>query len=140
MERESGSLLHCFMYSRWGLKLAQAQVIGDGPLAQIVFSPQEVLDYREQKRTEDAAMRRAMMLGLFQRGIFLNPVHLLYTCYCWWWWWCCEGAGTEAPYTLPVLVPGLQIGTKFYMSLRHTEADMDAFHARLNDTFEAIVG
>lgn len=77
MERESGSLLHCLMYSRWGLKLAQAQVIGDGPLAQIVFSPQEVLDYREQKRTEDAAMRRAMMLGLFQRGIFLNPVHLL---------------------------------------------------------------
>lgn len=77
MERESGSLFHCCMYSRWGLKLAQAQVIGDGPLAQIVFSPQEVLDYREQKRTEDATMRRAMMLGLFQRGIFLNPVHLI---------------------------------------------------------------
>ena len=50
-----------------------AQVIGDGPLAQVVFSDQPVSDYRSMRRG-DAAMGRSAMLGLFERGVFLNPM------------------------------------------------------------------
>ena len=50
-----------------------AQVIGDGPLAQVVFSDQPVSDYRGTWRG-DAAKGRAVMLGLFERGVFLNPM------------------------------------------------------------------
>lgn len=50
-----------------------AQVIGDGPLAQVVFSDQPVRDYRSSQRG-DKARGRALMLGLFERGVFLNPM------------------------------------------------------------------
>ncbi len=50
-----------------------AQVIGDGPLAQIVFSDRPVRDHRSTLAA-DKARARAVMLGLFQRGIFLNPM------------------------------------------------------------------
>ena len=50
-----------------------AQVIGDGPLAQVVFSDLPVHDYRSTRRG-DAARGRAMMLGLVERGVFLNPM------------------------------------------------------------------
>ncbi len=50
-----------------------AQVIGDGPLAQIVFSDRPVRDYRSTQRG-DGAKGRALMLGLFKRGVFLNPM------------------------------------------------------------------
>ena len=51
------------------------QVIGDGPLAQVVFTrdTKPVIDYRSTKRGNTAA-NRAMMLGLFKRDIFLNPM------------------------------------------------------------------
>ena len=51
----------------------QAQVIGDGPLAQVVFSPEPVTDYRSTKRG-DGQKGRALMLALFRRRIFLNPM------------------------------------------------------------------
>ncbi len=51
----------------------EACVIGDGPLAQVVFSPDEPVDYRSTRRA-DAALGRAVMLELFRRGIFLNPM------------------------------------------------------------------
>ena len=51
----------------------QAQVIGDGPLAQVVFSAEPVSDYRSTKRG-DGAKGRALMLALFRRKIFLNPM------------------------------------------------------------------
>ncbi len=51
----------------------QAQVIGDGPLAQVVFSAEPVNDYRSTKRG-DAKKGRALMLALFRRKIFLNPM------------------------------------------------------------------
>ena len=51
----------------------RAQVIGDGPLAQVVFSPEAVTDYRSMKRG-DGARSRALMLALFERGVFLNPM------------------------------------------------------------------
>ena len=51
------------------------QIIGDGPLAQVVFtdSKDPVIDYRSTKKGNTSA-NRAMMLGLFERGIFLNPM------------------------------------------------------------------
>jgi len=49
------------------------QVIGDGPLAQVVFSDQSVFDYRSTKRG-DAAKGRRVMLELFSRRVFLNPM------------------------------------------------------------------
>ncbi len=50
-----------------------AQVIGDGPLAQVVFSSEPVNDYRSTARG-DKALARRLMLGLFHRGVFLNPM------------------------------------------------------------------
>lgn len=51
------------------------QIIGDGPLAQVIFTDetQRVTDYRSTRRG-DARASRAVMLGLFRRGIFLNPM------------------------------------------------------------------
>jgi glutamate-1-semialdehyde 2,1-aminomutase len=50
-----------------------AQIIGDGPLAQVVFSDRPVYDYRSTRRG-DGQKGRALMLALFRRGIFLNPM------------------------------------------------------------------
>ena len=50
-----------------------AQVIGDGPLAQVVFSADPVYDYRSTKRG-DSRKGRSLMLALFRRRIFLNPM------------------------------------------------------------------
>ena len=50
-----------------------AQVIGDGPLAQVVFSADPVYDYRSTKRG-DSKKGRSLMLALFRRNIFLNPM------------------------------------------------------------------
>ncbi|MGH6921162.1 MAG: aminotransferase class III-fold pyridoxal phosphate-dependent enzyme, partial [Geminicoccaceae bacterium] len=49
------------------------QVIGDGPLAQVVFSEAPATDYRQSARG-DRRRARATMLGLFRRGVFLNPM------------------------------------------------------------------
>jgi glutamate-1-semialdehyde 2,1-aminomutase len=50
-----------------------AQVIGDGPLAQIVFTGRKVNDYRSTA-SGDKVLAKRMMFGLFQRGVFLNPM------------------------------------------------------------------
>jgi glutamate-1-semialdehyde 2,1-aminomutase len=50
-----------------------AQVQGDGPLAAVVFTESEVVDYRSAFRA-DRRRARAFLLGLFRRGIFLNPM------------------------------------------------------------------
>ncbi|MFQ6017381.1 MAG: aspartate aminotransferase family protein [Kiloniellaceae bacterium] len=66
-------------YLREGLRRAlrdrqaTAQVIGDGPLAQVVFAGAPVRDYRSARKG-DKAKGRALMLGLFARGVFLNPM------------------------------------------------------------------
>src|SRR5690606_15558640 len=49
------------------------QVIGDGPLAQVVFTDAPVTDYRQGARA-DRRRARATMLGLFRRRVFLNPM------------------------------------------------------------------
>ncbi len=50
-----------------------AHVQGEGPLAAVVFTDQEVVDYRAAA-SADRARARAFLLGLFRRGIFLNPM------------------------------------------------------------------
>ena len=51
----------------------EACVIGAGPLAQVVFRPGPVRNSREIWQGDPEAGRR-MMLGLFERGVFLNPM------------------------------------------------------------------
>lgn len=66
-------------YFRAGLRRTLAdtghigQVIGDGPLGQIVFSAHPVFDYRTTI-AGDRTKSRKMMLGLFERDIFINPM------------------------------------------------------------------
>jgi glutamate-1-semialdehyde 2,1-aminomutase len=50
-----------------------AHVQGDGPLAAVVFTGREVTDYRSAFDS-DRRRARAFLLGLFRRGIFLNPM------------------------------------------------------------------
>lgn len=50
-----------------------AQVQGDGPLAAVVFTDKDVVDYRSAA-TADRRRARVFLLGLFRRGIFLNPM------------------------------------------------------------------
>ncbi|MFQ5774608.1 MAG: aspartate aminotransferase family protein [Kiloniellaceae bacterium] len=50
-----------------------AQVIGDGPIAQVVLSPDPVTDYRSARKA-DSGTSRKLMLDLFDRGVFLNPM------------------------------------------------------------------
>ncbi len=50
-----------------------AQIIGDGPLGQIVFTDVPVRDYRSS-RSGDPARGRKLMLALFSLGVFLNPM------------------------------------------------------------------
>jgi glutamate-1-semialdehyde 2,1-aminomutase len=52
---------------------APAQVQGDGPLAAVVFTDREVVDYRTAAAADRARARR-FLLGLFRRGVFLNPM------------------------------------------------------------------
>jgi glutamate-1-semialdehyde 2,1-aminomutase len=50
-----------------------ATVLGDGPLAQIAFTTNEIRDYRSSQH-DDQQFARRLMLELFSRGIFLNPM------------------------------------------------------------------
>jgi len=71
--RALGEYLRAGMRRVLAERQIRAQVIGDGPLAQVVFTPGPVFDYRSTKKG-DGAKGRALMLGLFRRGIFLNPM------------------------------------------------------------------
>lgn len=50
-----------------------ATVLGDGPLAQVVFAAGPIRDFRSAARA-DRARGRAVMLELFRRGVFVNPM------------------------------------------------------------------
>ena len=50
-----------------------AQVLGDGPLAQVAFTREPVASYRDMQRA-NRERQRTLMLALFRRGIFLNPM------------------------------------------------------------------
>jgi glutamate-1-semialdehyde 2,1-aminomutase len=81
-----------------------AQVQGDGPLAAVVFTDREVVDHRTAFDS-DRARARAFLLGLFRRGIFLNPM-----------------------------------STKRYLSLAHTDADIERFLAVARTTLREDCG
>lgn len=49
-------------------------ITGDGPLAQMLFTNKMTHNYREQKKLENETLRRKVMLGLFEKKIFLNPI------------------------------------------------------------------
>lgn len=49
------------------------RVIGDGPLAQVALTSTEPRDYRSSQHRDKPAARR-LMLELFRRGVFLNPM------------------------------------------------------------------
>jgi glutamate-1-semialdehyde 2,1-aminomutase len=78
------------------------QVIGDGPLGQVIFTEEAIVDYRSAFRSDKAKGRR-FMLGLFEKGIFLNP-----------------------------------LGTKLYISLAHSDGDIDAFLERSREVLETL--
>lgn len=65
------------------------QVLGDGPLCQVLFTEKTVVDYRTAFGA-DREKGRKFVLGLFKNGIFLNPM-----------------------------------GTKLYLSLAHTDEDIE---------------
>jgi glutamate-1-semialdehyde 2,1-aminomutase len=50
-----------------------AQVLGDGPLAQVAFTAQPVVDHRSWLAS-DRQRGRALMLELLRAGVFLNPM------------------------------------------------------------------
>jgi glutamate-1-semialdehyde 2,1-aminomutase len=68
-----GQILRQGLAERLGAGGVEAQVIGDGPLAQVVFSGEPVNDYRSTARG-DKAKARALALGLFRAHVFLNPM------------------------------------------------------------------
>jgi len=70
---EQGEYLRSNMRSVLASRNQVAQVIGDGPLAQVVFSAQPVFDYRSTHRG-DKKKARHLMLRLFEKGVFLNPM------------------------------------------------------------------
>ena len=49
------------------------QILGDGPIAQVAFTEATPRDYRSSRHT-DGRLARRLMLELFSRGIFLNPM------------------------------------------------------------------
>jgi glutamate-1-semialdehyde 2,1-aminomutase len=49
------------------------QILGDGPLAQVAFTEATPRDYRSSRHADPAFARR-VMLELFQRQIFINPM------------------------------------------------------------------
>ena len=71
--RALGEYLRTGLRRVLGERRITAQVIGDGPLAQVVFSPDAVRDYRSARRGDPGKGRR-LMLGLFKRRVFLNPM------------------------------------------------------------------
>ncbi|MDR7522115.1 MAG: aspartate aminotransferase family protein [Armatimonadota bacterium] len=68
-----GAALRSGLRAVLGEEGVAAHVQGDGPLAAVVFTDREVTDYRTAARA-DRVRARAFLLGLFRRGIFLNPM------------------------------------------------------------------
>ena len=50
-----------------------AQILGDGPIAQLAFSPSPVTDHDSYLAT-DRVLGRKVMLELVRNGVFLNPM------------------------------------------------------------------
>ncbi len=68
-----GHYLREAMRTTLARRQSRAQVIGDGPLAQVVFTDRPIRDYRSTLGADRERARR-VMLGLFARRVFLNPM------------------------------------------------------------------
>ncbi len=68
-----GVVLRAQLRSVLHSRRVDAQVIGDGPLAQVVFTKEPVVGYRSMLHADRARSRRTM-LGLLDRGVFVNPM------------------------------------------------------------------
>ena len=51
----------------------EGRVLGDGPLASVAFTGRTPMDYRSS-RHEHPQLARRLMLELFSRGVFINPM------------------------------------------------------------------
>ena len=51
----------------------KGQIIGDGPLAQVVFTEEPALNYRAINKGNKELVRK-ILLSLFRKGVFLNPM------------------------------------------------------------------
>lgn len=78
-----------------------AQVLGAGPLANIYFTPDEVVDYRSSIRSDSRIMQQLGRL-LLERGVLVN------------------------------------LGAKLYMSLAHSDEDIDRTVQAFEDSLEMI--
>ncbi len=58
------------VFQQMGIK---GQVLGEGPIAQIAFTDEEIVDYRSAYRA-NRKKAREFSLSLFKKGIFLNPM------------------------------------------------------------------
>ncbi|MBI2925531.1 MAG: aminotransferase class III-fold pyridoxal phosphate-dependent enzyme [Verrucomicrobia bacterium] len=69
----SGARLRQLMREALAAAGEVAQVLGDGPLAQVAFSAQPVIDHATWLAS-DRARGRQLMLELLRGGVFLNPM------------------------------------------------------------------
>ena len=51
----------------------KGQIIGDGPLAQVIFTEEPALNYRAINKGNKELVRK-ILLSLFRKGVFLNPM------------------------------------------------------------------
>ncbi len=70
---EVGAQLRRLMGEALAAQGESAQILGDGPLAQVAFSALPVVDQKSWLAS-DRARGRAMMLELLRAGVFLNPM------------------------------------------------------------------
>lgn len=68
-----GRYLRTGMRSLLEERSIDARVLGEGPLAQIAFTSGVPRDYRTSQH-RDKQLARNLMLGLFRRGVWLNPM------------------------------------------------------------------
>ncbi len=70
---DSGERLRQLMRDVFARRSEQVQILGDGPLAQFVFSPEPVKDFQGWSKA-DRARARLLMHELVRQGVFLNPM------------------------------------------------------------------
>lgn len=71
--RSMGESLRAGMRQALAEKGIEGQVLGDGPIAQVAFCTSTPRDYRSTRHLQPK-LARQLMLELFQRGVFLNPM------------------------------------------------------------------
>ena len=55
------------------LRQLKGQIIGDGPLGQVVFTEEPAINYRAINKG-NKELARKVLLSLYRKGVFLNPM------------------------------------------------------------------